>query len=159
MPKTGANRWSKTAGGMSKEPFYEVYHSIRARCEYPTDKDFKNYGGRGIRFCWDNYVDFKKDMYKSYLDHKAKNKSTTIERLNVNGHYEKINCIWVTIQDQQKNKRSNRYITYDGITLTIADWARKLNVSRQAVRYRLDQNWDVKSIITMPFNHGNKYNK
>lgn len=158
MPKTGSNRWNKTAGGLSKtDPFYQIFNHIRQRCNGKTNKDYSRYGGRGIKFLWESYEDFKKDMYESYVAHKKKHKTTTIERLNVNGHYEKVNCIWITIQEQAKNRRTSRYITYGGATLTIADWAYRLSTSRQAIRYRLESGWDVESIIMTPFNHSNKY--
>lgn len=54
--------------------------------------------------------------------------------------------------------RHNRYITYKGRTMIIADWARELNISRQSLRYRLENNWDIKSIIETPFNYANRYN-
>lgn len=55
--------------------------------------------------------------------------------------------------------RSNRYITYKGRTMIIADWARELQVSRQSIRYRLENGWDIKTILTTPFNYTNIYDK
>lgn len=149
-----------TAGGLSKkEKFYQVFNGLRCRCTDKSKKDYPRYGGRGIRCIWDNYLDFKKDMYESYLEHKKNNKTTQVERIDNNGHYCKENCRWATFQEQQKNKSSNRYITHNGKTLTIADWAREINISRQSIRYRLENGWDVKSIINTPFRYVNRYNK
>ena len=149
----------QTAGNLSHEKFYEVYCRIRRRITNPKSKDFARYGGRGLIFDWQDYPSFRKDMYESYLEHKKNNTSTTIERLNNDIGYTKENCRWATWEEQAKNKRTSRYITYNGKTLIVADWARIIGTSRQAIRYRLEQGWKVEDIIKMPFLHSNRYGK
>lgn len=151
----------KTAGGLSHEPFYQVFHGIRKRITDPTSKDYTRYGGRGLTFEWPGYVEFKKDMEDSFMKHCEiyGRKNTTIERIDNNKGYSKENCRWATQQEQQKNKRSSRYITYKGRTMIIADWARELGVPRQTIGYRLRNGWDIKSIIETPFDKKNRYNK
>jgi hypothetical protein len=151
----------KTAGGLSKiEPFYQVFNGARCRCTDPTKQDYSRYGGRGLTFSWDNYLDFKRDMYESYLVHKKEHpKDTSLERIDNNKGYSKENCRWATMREQSKNRRTNRYFTYKGETLIIADWARKLGVSRQAVRYRIESGWSFESIIKIPFSYSNRYDK
>ena len=36
---------------------YNKWGSMKTRCYYPKSKDYKNYGGRGIKICdeWLNY--------------------------------------------------------------------------------------------------------
>ena len=154
---TGSKR---TAGGLSKEPFFTVFNNIRSRITDPSHQNYSSYGGRGLTFEWKGYVDFKKDMYASYLRHKRLYpKNTTIERIDNNKGYSKENCRWATFQEQAKNKRTSRYLTYRGRTLIIADWARELGVSRQAVRHRIEAGWDVKSVIETPFDYANKYDR
>lgn len=151
----------KTAGGLSHEPFYQIFNRIRCRCTDPSNKDYPRYGGRGIIFDWPDYPSFKKDMHESYLGHVLIHggRNTTIERINVNGPYSSRNCRWATFQEQAKNRRTNRYLTYKGRTMILADWARELCVSRQAIRYRVECGWDTDSIIKTPFNYSNKYDK
>jgi len=150
-----------TAGGLSHEPFFRVFNNIRSRITDPSIHCYKDYGGRGLKFEWKNYMEFKKDMYIPYLEHCKKfgKRNTTIERIDNNGNYCKENCRWATWEEQSKNRRSNRYITYKGRTLIVADWAKELGVSRQTIGYRLRQGWKQKDIIEIPFNHSNKYAK
>lgn len=91
--------------GYSKTLFYIVWKSIKARCLNKANKSFKNYGGRGIKVCnkWLNFLEFKNDMHSSYLEHKANNKTTTIERINNNGNYCPDNCCWITQEEQFLN--------------------------------------------------------
>ncbi len=152
----------KTAGGLSKiDLFYRRFNRIRCRITEPNNKDYKRYGGRGLTFEWDGYISFKKDMYPSYLEHVKKygDKNTTFERIDNSKGYSKDNCRWATFNEQAKNRRTNRYITYKGRTMIIADWARELNTSRQSIRYRLENGWDAKSIIETPIDYTNRYEK
>ncbi len=89
--------------------FYNIWSNLKSRCKYQSVKCYKNYGGRGIKNLWESFEEFKKDMYRSYKKHVKEfgEKDTQIERINVNGHYCKENCKWVTILEQARNKRYN----------------------------------------------------
>jgi hypothetical protein len=91
---------------------YSVFCGMKRRCESPTRKFYKDYGGRGISVEWKSYHEFKKDMYESYLRHLSEfgKRNTTIERLDVNGNYCKNNCCWATFSQQAKNKRNTRIV-------------------------------------------------
>lgn len=147
--------------GESKTYFYKRWWHIRVRCLYEWDKDYKNYGGRGIKCEWTNYEDFKKDMYVSFLKHVKKHgkENTTIERIDVNGNYCKKNCKWVTRNEQSLNKRDTVKMTYKGTTKTMSQWARELNTSHAAIKYRIDAGVSVEKIIETPFKHSNKFFK
>lgn len=153
--KTGSK---KTAGGLSKiDPFYRVFNRARCRCTDPGNKDYPRYGGRGITFEWKFYLDFKKDMYNSWLEHKSNHETTSLERINNNGNYSKANCKWITMKEQAKNKRTSTPITCDGVTLLATEWADKLGVPRQTIGYRLRHGWRHEDIIKIPFSKGNNY--
>lgn len=147
-----------SAGKLSKKDkeFYQLFHHIRSRCCYPSNKDYSRYGGRGITFDWPDYPSFKKDMYTSYVKHKKNNKTTSIERVDVNGPYSKQNCKWSTMEEQYKNRRNSRYLTYKGKTMILADWARELGTSRQTIRNRLEAGWTPKQIVETPINYANR---
>ena len=54
-------------------------------------------------------MQFKDDMYESYLVHLDKywEKDTTIDRINPFWDYCKENCRWATIKEQANNKKRN----------------------------------------------------
>jgi len=86
--------------GLSKDPIYPIWKSMRQRCKNPKYKEFYYYGGRGICVCkeWDNFETFKSDMGNRpdgfYLD-----------RIDTNGNYCKENCKWVSGTESAINRR------------------------------------------------------
>ena len=88
-----------TRGGKSSE--YRTWLNMRRRCEDHRRAVFKYYGGRGIKVCaeWSDFAAFLRDMGPRPFP------KATIDRIDVNGHYEPHNCRWATWKQQQQNKR------------------------------------------------------
>jgi hypothetical protein len=154
--KGGSNHYNYK-GGRSKKKIYYIYHSILARCNNPNEVGYKNYGGRGIKCLWKKYEDFEKDMKYKYTRHVNKHgeHNTFIERINNNGNYCKENCKFATRREQNLNRRSSHLITYNNKTMTVTEWAEKLNINRKSLYYRLNSGWSVKK----SFNILSKYAK
>ena len=149
-----------TAGKESnKNPLYKTYCGIKRRCNNQADKDYKRYGGKGIKCEWKSFIEFKQDMEFEYLEHvKQYGKlNTSIDRIDGTKNYCKENCRWATISEQARNKSTNRFITYKNQTLTYAEWAKILGVPRQSIRYRVEIGLTPEQIIETPFSYHNKF--
>lgn len=81
---------------------YWVWASMIQRCTNPKDRQFHNYGGRGIGVhpSWMNFDNFIADMgLRPTPQH-------TLERDHNDLDYGKDNCLWATVADQAKNHRA-----------------------------------------------------
>ena len=87
--------------GRTFTPEYRAWNGLRERCRNPNNKDFANYGGRGIRVCerWQVFEAFLTDMGERPPGMVA------IDRINNDGDYEPGNCRWATASQQNKNRR------------------------------------------------------
>jgi len=105
---------NKITHNMSKTRFYNTYSHIIQRCNNINNKDYKNYGERGIKVCdrWlESFENFRDDMYEKYLEHCKDfgEKDTSIDRIDVDGNYELNNCRWATTEEQNYNQRRHKY--------------------------------------------------
>lgn len=84
-------------------PTYNSWRAMRNRCANPKHPRFDCYGGRGITVSddWNVFHNFLADMGE-------RPEGTTIDRINVNGHYTNDNCRWATPEQQRANKRRAR---------------------------------------------------
>jgi hypothetical protein len=116
----GKIRHGHAFAGDRRTTEYTTWASIKARCRNQNNKEFKNYGGRGVLMCerWaSSFEAFFADMGpKPTPKH-------SIDRIDHNGHYEPGNVRWATPSEQARNRRANRLITVDGETKTLAEWS------------------------------------
>lgn len=79
---------------------YNSWRLMRQRCNDPKNKNFKHYGGRGIKVCsrWDRYENFLADLGRKPAGH-------SLDRIDVNGNYEPANCRWADAITQRRNQR------------------------------------------------------
>lgn len=116
---------------------------MKQRIVNPRSKDYANYGGRGLTMDprWHNFEAFLGDMGER-LPH------MTLGRIDNALGYWPDNCRWETYRQQQNNRRSNVFIEFRGERLTIAQWARRIGVPRQTIRYRLRAGWPPEDITS-----------
>ena len=106
---------------------------MKRRCLKSDDYAHKNYGGRGISVCseWQKFEPFCEwAMANGYAD------NLTLDREDVNGNYEPSNCRWVTMKEQQNNKRNNVKLTYDGETHTLSEWSEITGIPNSTIQQR-----------------------
>lgn len=143
-----------TTHGLSDSREYAIWHGMHYRCSSGAD----NYGGRGITVCerWSSFEAFYSDMGQ------APSAQHSIDRIDVNGHYEPSNCRWATTDVQANNRRDTVVLSVCGTSLPLAEWARRLGIDRVLLWIRLFRlKWSVVEALATParaprFRHGNK---
>lgn len=118
--------------GLSHTTTYTVWRQMKNRCLKETNKDFSRYGGRGIKLDprWLNFKNFVSDMGK-------RPEKMQLDRIDTNGDYTKNNCRWVSASENCNNKRNNHIVSHNGMSKTLIQWARYLNICPKTLRHRI----------------------
>lgn len=133
--------------GMARTSTYTTWASMIGRCSNPANDKYHYYGGRGITVCerWHSFENFLADMGEK------PSRKHTLDRIDNERGYSQQNCRWVTMQTQNRNRRSNIVIEYRGETMCLADWADRLGLSYEMLRQRIqDYGWTVEKAFSKP---------
>lgn len=141
----------------------ESYRQMIRRCNNKNSKDYKRYGGRGIKVCnrWRDktkvkigeYITGRGGPHPRYTtqgfinfceDMGEKPKGMTLDRIDVNGDYEPNNCRWATPKQQANNRRDN-IKTPSG--KTIHEYADESGLNYDTITARLRRGWTLEDAI------------
>ena len=138
---------AKIKHGGCGTPLYNVWKSMRQRCNNRRSHDYIWYGADGIRICkeWSDFSNFR-----NWAVNSGYQKGLTIDRIDVNGDYCPENCRWVTIQEQQKNKRNVLRFQYSGSNYTVETFCKEFHISMQMFYDRKRKGWSLGEIATTP---------
>jgi hypothetical protein len=140
-------------------PEWRVWMGIKDRCFSPRHPYYQDYQGRGITMCerWRrSFVAFITDMQR------RPGPKYTIDRIDNDGSYScgacadchahgwTANCRWATRIENAHNKRSNHWITANGETLILTDWARRLGATPARITSRIREWGDKVRAVTEP---------
>jgi len=131
----------------SEHPLYVIWVGMIQRCTNQRSTTYRNYGGRGIRVCpeWLSSL----EAFAQHMGPRPSPKHS-IDRIDVNGHYEPGNVRWATPQEQQRNRRDNHLLTLGAETMTLAEWAVRLGIPESRIRMRLAEGWSVEKTLMEP---------
>lgn len=135
--------------GMSKgRSEYNSWLNMKQRCKNINNPRFKDWGGKGVSVCerWENsFENFLLDMGEK------PNNCTSIDRINGKGNYEPGNCRWADSTSQSENRPGFvRSIKYEGNNYTISGLARKFNLNREMLKYRINNGWKLDDAVNIP---------
>jgi len=150
----------KIIHGESKSRLHNIWCDIYKRCYDPNSHAYHNYGGRTegdpieMRSGWkDEYIPFRDYVLSiGYEDHvKAHGElNTTLDRIDVNGHYEVGNVKWSTKAEQARNMRTNINIEINGETKCLSEWCRIYNIKLHTAYMRIKRGWTQIDALTIP---------
>lgn len=140
-----------TTHGKWRTPERNVWNMMKQRCFNPNHDSYPDYGGRGITVdeTWlgpTGFGQFYEDMGPRPSD------KYELDRKDNNGSYCKANCQWSLPYTQKRNTRRNVWLTCNGKTQCMTDWAIELGMNKVALRHRV-QHWNPADVFNVPY-HG-----
>jgi hypothetical protein len=111
---------------------YTTWAAMLQRCENPKSHKFYRYGAVGITVCdeWHDFHTFLRDMGE-------RPENCTIDRIDGTLGYFKENCRWATSREQQRNLKSNVWVSYEGKQWVLSDLAKHLGLDNMTLKYRM----------------------
>jgi hypothetical protein len=138
--KAAKTRHGHLALGSPTSKMYRCWLSMLARCYNPKNKSFSRYGGRGVTVCtiWRRSFDcFFRDVGFPPAA------CYSLDRIDNEGAYEPGNVKWSTPEEQCRNRRSNRLITFQGEEKTMTEWAAQFGLKPATLWARLRSGWPM----------------
>ena len=134
----------KTKHGLFGTRIYNIWSRMKQRCNNKKNQQYKNYGGRGIKYCqeWNNF-----EKFYEWSKNNGYAENLTIDRIDVNGNYEPTNCRFITIKEQNRNKRNNVKIYYNGQEKCISEWAELFGIKKGLLYGRLKRGWTIERAL------------
>ena len=128
---------------------YKAWAAMIQRCTNSSCAQYCDYGGREIS------ISPELLKFKSFLSHMGECPlGLFLDRIDNNGNYEVGNVRWATRIEQNRNQRSNKFITYLGKTQCVAAWEEELGFPRSTIYNRLITGWSInEALSTKPNRH------
>lgn len=131
-----------------RKKLIHAFCHMKGRCYDKTNKRYADWGARGIKIC-DEWLNSPDEFVKWSLENGYK-PGLSIDRIDNDLGYSPDNCRWVTLAENNQNRRSSRFYTINGETKNLQQWCDFYKVSRPMVERRLSLGWDVEKAFTAP---------
>ena len=133
--------------GQKGTKLYNTWRGMRNRTRNKSHRQYKDYGGRGIKVCdeWNSFENF----YKWAMENGYK-EGLSIDRINNDKDYCPENCKFSTRIEQANNKRNNHILTFCGKSQNLEQWSKEKGLTRGTIYSRLRKGWSVEKTLGTP---------
>lgn len=126
---------------------YRIWKFMRQRCRRPSGGNKRWY--KGIKVCpeWEDF-----ETFRLWAESHGYKDGLTIDRIDGTGNYCPGNCRWITMHDQQRNRRTNHPIDIGEKHFgTLTEAAEAFGLPRSYVSARIYLlGWSVEKALTTP---------
>ena len=177
MNRIVRNRVKVNGYKYSDDRLYILWNGMIGRCYREKNRNYKNYGGRGIGMCkeWkEDFFAFKRWAITSGYNYDLDRKYQALDRIDNDGDYCPENCRWVSQSDNNKNRRSvprgpySRHSRHkphnvngvlwsiNGVEKPMAQWCDEYGITYQLAQYRIKKaGMTPLEALTSPKKHTN----
>lgn len=117
--------------GETYSRLYNIWKAMRYRCNNKENKNYEYYGTRGIEVCDEWAKSY--DNFKEWAINNGYDSNLTLDRIDTNKNYCPNNCKWSTSTEQNRNKRNNKLMLFNGKILTQSEICEITGLSKYQV--------------------------
>jgi hypothetical protein len=144
-----------TVHGMRRSAEYGIWTAMLARCKNPNSSCFHSYGGRGVTVCdrWDpskggSFANFIADMGARPADDYQLDKEA-VDPANTVYCPEMVR--WVPRKANMRHTSRSRFLTYQGRTMLLSEWAVELGIGVSCLHRRIYKSgWTLERAFSTP---------
>lgn len=152
-------RTKEISGNSMLQKLYYSWIGIRRReygaCFSSENRHKHIYANVTVAKEWQDW-----NIYKKWALANGYKEGLSIDRIDNSKGYCPENCRWVTIADNNRNRKNTRFYEYKGQKLTLGQIAEINNVNRCCLRNRVvNLGWSIEDAIKTPkWQYPNKHN-
>lgn len=142
MTRSEANKARAIHNHAQRGNWTATYKSWR----YMRDRVRRDPNYVGVTICrrWDSFQLFLEDMGECPA-------GKTLDRIKNHKGYNRDNCKWSTMCEQQNNRTNNTILAFNKRRMTIAEWAVEVGINYKTLFSRVNQyGWSTKKALTTP---------
>jgi hypothetical protein len=145
---------SVTTHGLTKHPLFSVWSGIINRCYNKNVHNYNDYGGRGVKMCDEWRNDFK--VFFDWCINNGWEKGLQIDKdiksnnLGIHPIYSPETCTVLSGKVNMSRTRNSVFLTFNGETKNITEWAELLGLKRQMLYDRVALGWPDEKILFHP---------
>lgn len=127
----------------NQHPLYHVWRAMRDRCKNPNNRQWNDYGGRGIKICerWDDFKTFVSDMGERPPNH-------SLDRVDNDGDYTPENCRWASRKTQQRNRRNAVFVEVEGRRYRAVELAERAGIKTDTIIERAKRGLPLEKVLS-----------
>jgi hypothetical protein len=139
----------RTTHGMKGTKCYNVWASMKRRCNDPKYGSYAHYGEKGITYCdkWESFEGFLEDMGIP-----EENKS--LDRIDNNKGYFKENCRWATSEEQNSNRSTVKLYIHNGKEYHLHElwklYLKDKGLNKSTLYSRIKNGWSLEKSLFTP---------
>ena len=135
---------SSTTHGMTRTPTYATWSAMLARCANPGANSYGTYNGVSVCTRWLKFENFLADMGR-------RPDGMSLDRFpDRKGGYNPENCRWATPKEQALNRKTTRWIEWEGCVYSIEELATYAGMKAGTLYMRLKRGWAIERAVTIP---------
>jgi hypothetical protein len=141
---------ANTTHGGSHHPLYNVWSGMKKRCLKIANKDYHNYGGRGVVVCKEWLNGFS-SFYNWAIDKWKPGLQLDKDKLGNGLLYSPETCCFISRDDNNRLKRNSICVEYDGVRKTISEWSKETGISAAVMFSRRNLGWSPSMVVSKNF--------